>query len=94
VALTFRSRVAFAHECADPGRTNPGEQDRQENYRSCGSSRHFGKLYLRLSEMRKLGNGSPQLRIAQTPPSTLPHQAWKGLGFSLEKCHQLPDKWA
>ena len=49
-------RVAFTHECADPGRSNPGQQDRQENYRSCGSSRHFGKLYLRLYEMRKLGD--------------------------------------
>jgi hypothetical protein len=61
VALTFRSCVAFAHESADPAWSNPGEQDRQQNYRSCGSSRHFGKLYLRVYEMRKL---------AQEPSST------------------------
>lgn len=46
VALTFHSCVAFAYECADPARSNPGEQDRQQNYRSCGSSRHFGNCTL------------------------------------------------
>ncbi len=58
VALTFRSGVAFTHNCAEPGRSNnPGQQDSQENYRSCGFSGHFGKLYLRLYEMRKLVQG-------------------------------------
>ena len=55
MALGFRLRVTFAHERADAGRSISGEQDCQEHYRSCGSSRHFGKLYLRLYEMRKLG---------------------------------------
>jgi len=42
MALTLESCVAFAYECADPGGSSPGEQDRQQNYRSCGSWNHFG----------------------------------------------------
>ena len=60
MALTLRSGVAFTHECAEPGRSkNPGQQNSQENYRSCGSSGHFPKLYLRLLEMRKLVRAFP-----------------------------------
>jgi len=67
VALTFQARVAFAHERAEPGRSNnAGHQDSQENYRSCGSSRHFRKLYLRPYEMRKLVQGLS----SQFPPTT------------------------
>jgi hypothetical protein len=55
VALAFRLHLTFAHERADAGRSISGEQNRHEHYRSCGSSRHFGKLYLMLCEMRKLG---------------------------------------
>jgi len=55
VLLTFRSGVAFTHECADPGRSNnPGQQNCQQKYRSCSCSGHVRKLYSRLYEMRKL----------------------------------------
>jgi hypothetical protein len=83
VALTFCSRVAFAHECADPGRSNnPGQQDNQENHRSCGSSDHFGKLYRRLYEMRKLIAWWPLPRHRRSPSSgCLPFRAWRVLKF-------------
>ena len=55
MALAFHLHLTFAHERADAGRSISGEQNRHEHYRSCGSSRHFGKLYLRPGEMRKLG---------------------------------------
>ena len=58
VALAFRLRLTLAHERADAGRSISGEQDRHEHDRSCGSSRHFGKLYLRPREMRNLVIGS------------------------------------
>jgi hypothetical protein len=57
-ALTFRSRMPFTHQCANPDRTdNPGQQNREENYRNCGSLQHFLKLYLRPNEMHKRGRG-------------------------------------
>lgn len=38
VALTFRSLVAYTHQCASPsGSCHPGQKDRQKHYRSCGS---------------------------------------------------------
>jgi hypothetical protein len=68
VALTLRSCVAFAQECADPGRSSPEDQDRQENYRICGSSGHFWKLYLKLYEMRKLKQGLSLTVVSSAEP--------------------------
>ena len=74
VAPTFRSSAAFAHECADPGRSDLGEQDRQENYRSCGSS-HFRKLYLTLYETRKPARELSSIGV----PSSEPRESGRGL---------------
>jgi len=68
VALTSCPRVTFAYEGADPSRGKTGEQDRQENYRSCGSSRHFRKLYLRLHETRKPAQGLSSIEFPSTEP--------------------------
>ena len=66
MALTLCSRVAFAHECADPGGSNnSGHQNCQDNYRSCGSSGHSRKLYLERYEMCKLRQGFPQLPLTE-----------------------------
>jgi len=55
MALSLHSGVSFTHERADSGGgNNPGQQNSQENYRSCGSWGHFGKPYIRLYQMRKL----------------------------------------
>jgi len=54
MAWTLNSGVAFTHERAERGRRkNPSHHHTQENDRSCGSSGHFGKLYLRPYQMRK-----------------------------------------
>ena len=48
MALSLHSVVSFTHERADPGGSNnPGQQNSQENYRSCGSSGHFPNSTLR-----------------------------------------------
>jgi hypothetical protein len=67
VALKFPSRVASAHQCADPGGCNPRQQCRQEKNRSCGSSRHVRKLYLRLYELRKLAQGLLPTEVFLSP---------------------------
>ena len=81
----FRRCAPFAHECAESGGRDPGQKERQENYRSYGSSRHFRKLYLRLYETckpapqqdRSTGSGSPT--GVQT---TSPENIAKGLGLA------------
>ena len=46
---TFNSGMALTHNRTERGRRkNPSHQRNQENDRSCGSSGHLGKLYLRL----------------------------------------------
>jgi hypothetical protein len=46
MTLALSSGVAFAHEGANLSRSKPSEHDRQENYRSCVSSKHFGNCIL------------------------------------------------
>lgn len=78
MTLALRSGAALTHQRADPGRSNcTGQQGSQENCRSCDSSNHVEKLYLRFYEMRKpvpgfsssnppLDRGGPSWRFVET----------------------------
>jgi len=56
MALSLQSGVSFTHERADPGGgNNPGQQNSQENYRSCGSWGHFPNCTLRPKRSANLG---------------------------------------
>ena len=61
---TFNSGMAFTHERAERGwGENPSHHHTQENDRSCGSSGHCSKLYLRPYGMRKFGQSPVELAL-------------------------------